>query len=171
MYTQAGIRDIELIEYKDIRIIWSDMIYLTTASEINFPGTSKRFENVYMPSLEITGDVNADGIEAKSFDLRFYLFGFPAFRDVRNLKESFRGWALKITLYDNTTWFLKCPLFCSETTTLKIQDAMAYELRLKTTVPTVADMIQIIESSIDVTYTFDQTSWSFDSEIVTFDND
>ena len=166
---QAGIKQITLIENKDVDYTFYDVLDENKITDLTF-GTSILLDNVKLPKFDVKVAPNNHGKLGYEYKVEFYLLGYilENVQTLETLRCSIYGWTMLVDYYDGTKKYYPTPMYFNESK-LEPQTEMSYECVVETRVPTEQTYLEYSDGETLQGYRADTTLLTADTTLLTAD--
>jgi len=168
---QAGIKNITLYENKGIDFLHYDPLNYYAITGLSGIGAVITIQNMQRPGFDIKLKLGDSGKPVQDYAVSFAILGYDiaGYADLYQIKTSIYGWCMLIEFYDGTFKFYDTPIFCRDSK-INPHNEMAFEIEMKTIVPTVARHFEYTPNVSTVPiYRADTTILRADTTIYTSD--
>ena len=170
---QGGILKISLYENQNITWFHWDLSDLIQITDISTSSNIVDIENNQKPEFDYAIKLGNNGAAMFDYSMSFFLMGNEQSKleTIKMLTQSANGWCVVVYYYDGTNKFYNTPLFIDKSS-IKMQKEMAYEISLKSRVPTTVSHLEYTPGvSTSGTYRADTTLLTADTTLYTADYD
>jgi len=168
---QAGVKDILLIENKNITFRHFDPADFNNITDLNSEGKQISIENMLRPEYEAQFGLSNSGDFTQTLKTKFFLLGqtFENLELINDLSSTIYGWCLLVTFYDGTSLFYKVPMFI-KSSEIKPHSEKSFSVELGNNIPSIGKHYSFVGNiSSSDKYRFDTTILTWDNSIYTFD--